>query len=225
MGWKGQVRISWLDWMSFCGSECFYSPYTRECLHSFVPEEEQTRWAWSWRNSLPQQSHSLETQMELKSTQRNTCTQATSLSEPIFDFTSIIIPSLFPSIFPLWNRGSQQRAERGGETQEGNWSTLFLIHLPSYAQLVQCFKGLSVGYCCKQEEEWMRSVLIPDSAVSALTVWLHGPGPIELNACIWTWYWVQGFRSSNVTSLVSPPPSTSLVLFFPWPSVRHTCSR
>lgn len=90
-----------------------------------------------------------------------------------------------------------------------------LLQLSAYTLLIQY----------RPDNKWKRSVIAPDSAVCPLTVLLHGPGPIELKACIWTSYLVQGFRPSTVASLVPPPPSTSVVLASPWPSVLRTRSR
>lgn len=69
------------------------------------------------------------------------------------------------------------------------------------------------------------TVFIPDSAVCAETALLHGPNPAELRACIWTWYWVQGFKPSTVAWLVSPAPSTSTFLSSLGPSIIHTRNR
>lgn len=90
----------------------FYSPYTQEWLRSFVPEEEWTRWAWSWRNSLPQQSHSLEIQMELKNRHRNTHihTHRSVLLDTLNQSSILPQSSPPPSLHQsslLWNWGSE----------------------------------------------------------------------------------------------------------------------
>lgn len=126
-------------------------------------EEEWTRWAWSWRNSLPRQSHSPEIQMELKNRQRHTHTHAAQCYLTLWTnlrFYLNHLPLLLSINLPFSEiegaSKGQGEVARWEETQKSNWSTLFLIHLPSYAQRVICFTGVSVG----QQERGVNEVCV-----------------------------------------------------------------
>lgn len=104
--------------------------------------------------------------MELASTQRNTHTHtplsATSLSEPIFDFISIISSSLSPSILiSLKQRESVEGTERWqderrhGEVMGALYSSSICLLIPSKYNILQ----RSLLDTCK-DERWINEVYV-----------------------------------------------------------------
>lgn len=175
------------------------SPCSPVWLRSSAAAAQWTTWAGSEWSSQPRQSRSLEIRMELVRKSDNTMISAS-------------LPAFASIISLLWVEGRKSWFTPGGEKLNWcNWTLQTWFTPAFYNTPVTITDGFSTT--------------VPDSAVCATTVLLHGPAPMELKAWIWTLYCVQGARPSTAASLPLPVPPTSSVRSSPWPSVLHTCSR